>query len=202
MKKSILKKTLVAGSILALWLAVMGKASATPETAQVQLTINPWTVTIWIDSGVLTNLDLNLGSIMVSNNSQTVTGEFGNDAFWLDDQKWAEAGYYTTIQVSDLSWSNNHVISASNVKLKSTSLNVISWEQGTANIGLSNSAFTTANTALTYFQRTTTNVDAAWRLGKFGDNLQIEVTVPAHTVADTYRGTITYTLFDGEQPGA
>jgi hypothetical protein len=67
-------------------------------------------------------------------------------------------------------------------------------------IGLSNSNYVVSNSPLTYFQRATTPTAQAWRLWKFGDNLQIEVTVPAHTVADTYQGVITYTLFDEEQP--
>jgi hypothetical protein len=54
----------------------------------------------------------------------------------------------------------------------------------------------TATWNITYFNRQNTATANAGRLWKYGDNLQIKVNIPAHTLPDTYRGTITYTLYD------
>ena len=203
--KNLLKKSLVACSILACGAAILSPKSFADQSdakqAQVQLSIIPGEVTIWINSGVLANLELDLGNVPVSNSDQVLSWAFGADAFWLSDQKWAEIGYYTTVSVSNLDWTvSGHVIPATNVRLKSSGLHVMTWEQWQATIGLSTGNFAQANGELTYFQRTETATADAGVLGKFGDNLKIEVTVPAHTIADHYQGTITYTLYDEQQP--
>jgi hypothetical protein len=60
MKNNLLKKTLVACSLLACGIAILNPNASASEEAQVQLTINPGTVTIGIDSGVLADLELDL----------------------------------------------------------------------------------------------------------------------------------------------
>ena len=173
-----------------------------PPSIDVLVTIEWWTLTIWIDTWVITNWALNLWTLKISNSVQTKTWEFGANSFRVDDQKWVESGYYTTLSVTDLVWENPaHVIWAENVQLKSasSSVSLISWTPvNESYVWFSNSIqnWVTATWNITYFNRQNTATANAGRLWKYGDNLQIKVNIPAHTLPDTYRGTITYTLYD------
>jgi uncharacterized protein (TIGR02145 family) len=174
-------------------------------SAQILLTINKGTLSIGIDTGVVLSGSLNLGSLQISNSVQVKTWAFGSNSFRVDDQKWVESGYYTTLSVTDLVWENPaHVIWAENIQLKSEN-STVSLISGTpvndSYVLFSNQIqnWVTATWSITYFNRQNTDTADAGRLGKYWDNLQIKVTVPAHTMADTYRGTITYTLYDLDQ---
>jgi len=214
MKKNLFKTSIVAGALLAFGFLMVSNTSSvkaqevTPAwswNAEVVLTIEQWELTIWIS---WSNAELiNLGSWRVSNEMVPLTGEFWENSFWLSDQKWLESGYYTTLSVTNLSWDNNpsHVITKDNVFLQSTSLVTIewaTWADAGVSIWLSNSSWVSMASPVTYFTRWLTATDAAWMLWTYGDYLQVKVEVPAHTLADTYRGTITYTLYDWAQPSS
>ena len=167
-------------------------------SAQINLSVIKWTLTIWT-----TTWNLNLWEVNVSNSAQELSWSFGADSFWVEDMKWLETGYRTTISVSNLSWTvPTHVISASNVSLKTAwaTPNYISW----ASVDDSQVVFGSGMTSwhnnwaapVTYFNRQNTPSNLAWRVWKWWDNLQIKVNIPAHTPYDTYRWTITYTLYD------
>lgn len=213
MKKNILKTSLVAWSLLAFGFAVMSsvnpaniaKADPTPTTwtaAQVEITVEKWLVTIWLSGTADTESGLNLtpGSwIKVSNDPQVLTWSFWPDSFWISDQAGTISGYRTTLSVTNLSWVAHpeNAIPASNVKLiASGGVNTITWS---ANAGVLVDQFTdwtVASSAVTFFHRDDGNTTYAGILWEYGSNLGVEVTVPAHTIADTYVGTITYTLYD------
>ena len=168
-----------------------------PRSAQLNLSIIKWTLTIWTKTW-----NLNLWQVNVSNSAQELSWSFGADSFWIEDMKWAESWYYTTISVTDLTWTvATHVISADNVYLKTAweTPSYISW----ATVSDSKVVFSSAiksrhnwSTPVYYFHRLNTAASDAWRIWKWWDNLQIKVTIPAHTPSDTYRWTITYTLID------
>ena len=197
MKKKLLKSILATTGILAFGFALISQCKATTDlTAQVELTIRKWDLTISVSGS-----SLNLGYVYVSNEDQVLSGQFPADTFQLSDQKWAESGYITTLQVSDLTWEtdSNHVIAASNVEVKAGWLNTISWETGAnawVTVG-SLTNYTDISTAQTYINRPA-GTENAWRLWVYWDALWVKVTVPAHTVADKYRGTITWTLYDND----
>ena len=158
-------------------------------------------VTIWL-SWTAGLSGMNIGSVGISNNDQILTGSFGANSFRVEDMKWAPSGYYTTLSITDLSWDvAPHMISKSNIRLKPTGVSLISgaavndslvvmWANNTRNNWM------TWDAVLTYFNRQNTPVNNAGRVWRYWDNLQIKVNVPAHTAADTYRATITYTLYE------
>lgn len=162
---------------------------AEQKTAQLQLTINPGTVTIGIgeDSGTVT---LTLTSKDASFTSQDTEWTF-TDAFWVQDLKGAAAGYTTTLQSSDLVWQTltSNTIAASNVKL---TVNGVTKTAGESNSAVQASASSSAlNSAVTFIHR---GNSTAWILWKYEALPTITVTIPANTPADTYKGTLTYTI--------
>ena len=182
-----------ASSFIALGLDVL------PTVAQINLSVLKWTLTIWTE---ITNL--NLWEVNVSNSAQELSWSFWVNSFWVEDMKWVESWFYTTISVTDLTWSvATHVISANNVYLKtawSTPSN-ISWATASeAKVVFGNAITSWHNGSwqVNYFQRLNTSTAEAWRVWKWWDNLQVKVTIPAHTPYDTYRWTITYTLYDND----
>ena len=176
---------------------IYAKWANDPSLAQINLSIQKWTLTIWTEIW-----NLNLWEVNVSNNTQELSWSFGTNSFWVEDMKWIESWYYTTISVTDLIWSvAGHVISADNVLLKTAwnEPNYISW----ALVNESKVVFWngikvwhSGSWQVNYFQRLNTSSSEAWRLWKWWDNLQVKVNIPAHTPSDTYRWTITYTLYD------
>ena len=150
--------------------------------------------------------------------STTITGANGESIkkypFVVTDFKGSEKGYYTTIQVTDLKVLNSageydetlisknpaYKIDASNVSFKHGSLKTM---QGVDNdeveFGDKLANLYPISGAVTYFFRgkTDESITTAGRLGEYGDeNPTISVNIPANTPAGTYKGTITYTLFD------
>jgi len=204
MKKNLFKTSIVAGALLAFGFLMVSNTSNVAEaavtwswTADVLLTVEAGQLTIWITWWDETGLVL--GETTVSNSTGVLSGDFGADNFWLSDQKWHESGYYTTLSVTDLIWENNpaHVIAAENVYLHSTAVNLVEWE---ANAGVTiwlSSEYTqmSSGTVVNYFRRAA-GTEYAWILGVYWDDLYVKVDVPPHTLADTYKWTITYTLYD------
>lgn len=203
MKKWMLKTVLSIGTIMAFGFTIISQCKADPApaqtTAEVQLTVNPWQVTISVAEA---SSGLNLGTTPISNTDQILSGQFATNTFQLRDFKWAESGYYTTLSVTNLSWEAdpvNHVIYNSNIQIKAGWLTTIEWVTGAdawVNLGALSDDYVVANEARTYFHRDVTSTANAWRLWKYGDALWVKVTIPAHTIADNYHGTITYTLIE------
>jgi hypothetical protein len=170
-----------------------------PLAAKINLSVIKWTLTIWTETW-----NLNLWQVNVSNSAQELSWSFWANSFWVEDMKWLETGYYTTISVTDLNWTvSGHSISANNVSLKTAwsmpsdiswatveDAKVVFWEWITS--------WHNGSWQVNYFQRLNTATADAWRVWKWWDNLQIKVNIPAHTPYDTYRWTITYTLYDND----
>jgi hypothetical protein len=174
--------------------------------AQIHVTVEWGLVTIGTNTGTAWTLNKNLGELNISNSVQTITGDFWANAFWIEDMKWIESGYYTTLSVSDMIWESNswHIIPKANIQLKPSGVTKISWADVLESKVVlwdswndwTNYTWTWNQTTVTYFNRQNTATSDAGRIGRWWDNLQIKVNVPAHTVADTYRGTLTYTLYE------
>lgn len=162
------------------------------------------TVDLTIDPGIITigsTGTFSLGSTIVSTVTQNVSNTFsaGNE-FFVQDLKWSNTGYYTTLQISTMTWVNTAAtIPAANLAI-SVSSNSTSLMAGTANTNvLANFANTlTSQTALnspiTFIERK----DGAngGKIGKYGVLPTIHATIPAFTPADSYTATLTYTLYD------
>ena len=170
-----------------------------PTVAQINLSVIKWALTIWTETW-----NLNLWQVNVSNSAQELSWSFGANSFWVEDMKWLETGYYTTISVTDLNWTvSGHSISANNVSLKTawSMPSDISWATASEAKVIFWNGITDWHSwswQVNYFQRLNTATADAWRVWKWWDNLQIKVNIPAHTPYDTYRWTITYTLYDND----
>ena len=175
-------------------------SSVKPAEVQIVLSVNKWALRIWAE---IWNVDL--WEVNVSNSAQELSWSLWADSLWVEDMKWAESWYYTTISVSDLNWTvSGHSISANNVSLKTAwnEPSYISWAiVSDSKVVFSNDIKLWHNNwaePVTYFNRQNTATADAWRVWKWWDNLQIKVNIPAHTPYDTYRWTITYTLYDND----
>lgn len=195
-----LKTSLVALWLLAFGLAITSSVNAqtstwtvwTPVDGDVYLTVNAWQLTIWVSGATL-----NLGS---GNAWGTLTGKFSNDSFYVSDLKWAESGYYTDIQVTDLTGSINgqtKTISKENVEFKAgqAAPDLITGDANSAVVFDSAvSDYAVLNGSVQYIRRN----NSGGILWVYGDAPEIRVTIPAYTPATTYHGVITYTLYEND----
>jgi len=186
-----------------MWLAVFGAGAILMDacsadetvdqttTADVLLTIENWTLTIGIDTGTAAG-DIDLWTIQPSFKDQTVSWTF-EDSFWVEDLKWGATGYYTTVQVTDLTWvhaGQEYKIPAANVTFATTNLHLITWS---TNDKVETTLNDKIDTAKHYIGR---DHGTGGLLSLYGDEPKITVVVPANTPSAEYKGIITYTLYD------
>jgi cysteine-rich repeat protein len=114
--------------------------------------------------------------------------------FQLIDSSGVDSGYYTTLQITQLSWTSTS-ISNTWIARQSTGIVLLSW---TANTGVVLwSAFTSYSVAsgtVTFIKR-----DPApnwWKKWTYWAPLQLRISLPAYIRPGTYTGTITYTLYE------
>lgn len=137
------------------------------------------------------------GSFPVGSTNTNVEKQFtGSDYFWVDDMKGADAGYYTTLQVTDLTGTNG-TIAAANISTKVSSVTT-SLINGTANanVVVSNTLlnYTPLNSAVTFIKRDT--AANAGKLGRYAAYPWLQVTIPAYQSVGSYHATLTYTLIE------
>lgn len=111
--------------------ACLGTGSSCFENTTVQVSILPGDICIGSTGA------FNFGSYAVTSSAQTKTGTFATNAFWIDDLKWSNTGYYTTLQLSgNLTGPGTATIAASSVSVKvpATAANLIT---GSANANVS-----------------------------------------------------------------
>ncbi len=114
--------------------------------------------------------------------------------FQVIDSNWADSGYYTTLQITNLSWSTTS-LSNTWIARQSTGIVLLS---GTANTGVTLwsafASYSPATWTVTFIKR-----DPAvngWKTGTYWAPLQLRISLPAYIKPDTYAGTITYTLYE------
>lgn len=185
-------------SLVALWLLAFGFAITSSvkadqqENGDVYLTVDAWELTIWT-SGATLNLG-NTGAWW------ELEWQFSGNSFYVSDMKWAQSGYYTTIQVTDLTGSINgdtKTIPAANVEFKAWAgaPTLITGNTNSDVVFDSNvSSYHAINSVVTYIKRDANNGYGI--LWEYGDAPYVKVTIPAFTPATTYHGVITYTLID------
>jgi hypothetical protein len=114
--------------------------------------------------------------------------------FELIDSSGADSGYYTTLQITHLSWTTT---SLSNTWIARQSTGIILLS-GTANTGVTLwSAFTSYSVAsgtVTYIKRDP--APNGLKIGTYWAPLQLRISLPAYIKPDTYAWTITYTLYE------
>jgi len=186
-------KTLFVG-IAVLGLGFMIMNTNAQESSDVYLEVTEWNLTITASGSI------DLGAMPVSTTDVEMSGQFSTNSFYVTDFKGSTSGYYTTIQVTDLTWDNGgttYTIPAANVELKSNAANP-DLMTGTANASVTLGSITTTysaiDSAITYFER---NSGTVWGiLSQYGDTPWIKVTVPAFQAPAQYHGVITFTLYE------
>lgn len=137
-----------------------------------------------------------ISSISASTSPQTVilTPSAWGDYFFVDDQKWLDAWYYTTISCSSLTaWWN----SISNTNISVSTDGTVDLVSGTGNPRVTSdigTTYQTCNNTLTFMRRNNAaNMSVKWRYGQF---LNVKVVVPARQTPGNYTSTITFTLIE------
>lgn len=193
-----LKTSLVALWLLAFGFAITSRVSAEPSALEtknwdVNLTVAEWALTIWT-SGASLNL-------WTGNAGDVKEWHFSTNSFYVSDLKWSQTGYYTTIQVTDLTGSINgqtKTIPAANVEFKAWGAPVTITGNDNASVVVDSnvSDYHAINTAVQYIKREkNTGYGILW---VYGDSPRVKVTIPPYTPATTYHGVIIYTLYENE----
>ena len=182
-------KALLVGAFL--FAALFAAGTKAQVSTDVYLTILGGNVTI----GTTGSFDF--GSFPVASTDTNVEKQFtGTDYFWVDDMKGADAGYYTTLQVTDLTGTNG-TIPATNIstKVNSVTTTKINGTDNT-NVVVSNSLlnYTPLNSAITFIKRD--NATNAGKLGRYAAFPWLQVTIPAYQSVGSYHATLTYTLIE------
>lgn len=169
-------------------------------STDVYVTVTGGTLCIWSPES------FNFGTYTGSSSIQTVTGQFPETVSgvrYVDDQKGADIGYYTTVQISVLTWDNWYFIAWDNVSMmsKRTAAGNDAWENTGA--GAASPRVYTNPSLFSVYQDIWTapvefiNRDSAANfglVGKYIDYPFLQLTIPAYTPAGNYHGIITYTL--------
>ena len=163
------------------------------ETVDVKLEVEEGIVTIGSTGA------FDMGTISASTSVQVIENQFtGTDnAFFVEDLKGADAGYYTTISSTDMVGANG-TISNTNIYLKTPDATT-SLITGTANTDVVVAAafdntYQSLDTARTFIQRASgTN---SGRIGQYGVLPFLQINVPAFQAVGEYSATLTYTLYE------
>lgn len=187
-----LKTSIAALAILAMGFVLINANAQ--ESADVNLEVTEGTLTITASGSI------NLGQVASPTVDTDLSGQFSADSFYVTDYKGSMSGYYTTVQVTDLTGSigaTEYSIPAANVEFKSN-LATPNLMTGTANpdvtLGTITTTYTAIDSPITYFERN--NGTTGGILSQYGDTPWVKVTVPAFQAATTYHGVITYTLYE------
>lgn len=174
-------------------------ASSAKLSSDVYLTIQWGDITIWSQASWF-----DMGTITVSSTDTTLSDIFNastDDYFFVDDLKWADEGYYTTIQMNDFTqqWGWTGVIPWDNFTIRTTATNPLDTIAGATNplVNFGNLTATYqafGSSPLTFISRNNATNNGV--IGKYGMYADFELTVPAYTPVGSYQGTLTYTLYE------
>lgn len=156
------------------------------QNAQLSLDIQWQWLIIWTPS----NLDL--GTISAGS---TIESNF-LDYFWIEDLRWTNTGHYTTIQCDGLygpDGATSTVITG--VELSGAVIEKI-WGKDNQTLIYSNLSSRTDITSPQLYLYRNDSVSNNGAINKYWNKPSIKITVPTWTPAGTYKGKITYTLYD------
>ena len=115
--------------------------------------------------------------------------------FKVLDYIWSNTGWYTTISVSNLSWSKWWYIDKSNIYIKSHGVSLLTGEANDK-VMVNDELLVYKNLSMPvqYFYRN--EWEWAWKTGEYWDIPDIKVEIPAYQPDDTYNWTIIFTIYE------
>jgi hypothetical protein len=143
----------------------------------------------WLGLVIWTPSNISLGSV----SAWTTVEKTFNNYFWVEDLRWVNTWYYTTIQCDGLYWPNDFVITG--VQLLWNSLDLIQWIGNQTDMFSNLSSWTDITIPQLYFYKKD-NMPWNYNGNKYWSKPSIKVSVPNNAPAGTYKWKITYTLYD------
>lgn len=194
-KKSVFSRKIKCLSIVSLAVLASTMMMQTTHAANttLQFQINNWVVTYGWPTALTFSSALN-----VSFSAQTINQDFtwAANYFWVQDLKWVDSWYNTTLQLSwnlvasgnSISWSNVSFLAVWSIVTLSGSTNPrVVLDSAT-------SAYQTLNTSRNYIKR---NASAnSWAIWYYWAFINLKIDVPAWQPAGAYAGTLVYTLIE------
>ena len=191
-------------SLLATWASF---AATNPACSNWTTCSTPTTLNVTINPGQLciaSENSLSFWSINMSTTQQNANATFGWSWFYVDDLKWADQGYYTTVQMSGALSNWNQTIPAANVAMKTTSV----WSAGVTTQAWTSNSRVIINSAMANFQSLDqarrlierTNWANYWVVGRYWVLPQMQLTIPAYQAVGSYTWTLVYTLYEPYTP--
>lgn len=193
------KKLSLLAILAVAWLTVFGWAEASclgtgascSENVTVQVQILPGDICIGTTGA------FNFGQYMALNTGQTVNGSFTNP-FWVDDLKWSNTGYYTTVQLSgNLQGPGASFIPSSNVfmSVSTTWVTTMAWSSNpNVSVAAGLLSYTPLNSAVTFIRRPIGTNNGL--VGRYGSTPLMRVVIGAYQAVGTYTATMVYTIYE------
>ena len=198
------KSKLIALSLVSLSLASSPAfAATTPVCSTWTWCATPTTLNVTINPGQLciaSENTLSFGSLNMSTSQQTATQTFGWSWFYVDDLKWADNWYYTTVQMSWTLSNGNQTIPSANIAMKTSAV----WNAGITTQAWTPNTRVVINSLMASFQ----SLDTArrlierptwanyWVVGRYWVLPTMQLTIPAYQAVGTYTWTLVYTLIE------
>jgi len=194
MEKNVFKLFLSISILFALILGMSFYQTKAQQTANIQLTIQSWTITIGVTG------DLDFGAFNVSSAIQTGEQQFSGDLdqyFWVEDMVGEDVGYYTTVSLTNLTGqATSSYIPNSNVSIKvDTAATTLVAGNVNTNVVVDNTllSYQAFDSIYTFIKRD--NAANAGKVGKYAAHPRLKIAIPAYQTVDTYQGILTYTLY-------
>ncbi len=118
------------------------------------------------------------------------------DHFWIEDLRWSNTGHYTTMQCDGLygEWAAAWVV-ITGVQLSWANVERLLWLENDTLIYSNLVSWTDITSPQLYLYRNN-NISNGWVWNKYWNKPSIRITVPDDVPVGTYKGKITYTLYD------
>lgn len=117
------------------------------------------------------------------------------DYFYVKDTYGIDSWYYTTIQMSDLTWFNWNVLASSNVFIKWSWVDLLTWTSN-SRVELASwfDLYHDFSTPITFIKRdTASNFGVKWQYGVLS---RLKIAIPAYQSPDEYQWVITFILYE------
>lgn len=152
----------------------------------VNFSVDPWQITWWVSSG------LSLWTIEAGQTQQVLTWQFAG-YFWVQDLKWSDTGWTTTVNCDWLYWPQWSIITWIYLKAWNSSPNLLLWTIWNVliNQNLIND-YEPIEVSISYIHRPQWQNN--WKINKYGDIPYIKVIIPPYTPPGNYSWTIYFDL--------